>query len=80
MDGKDQHLSKELEGALASYCQVCFVPFSKITPKKIDEGSELLFCVKCKCRTHKSCYDVEVNSTYITSKVREFLCERCSHK
>jgi hypothetical protein len=67
-----------LEDILEADCDVCFVPFNRVTPKKIDEGSEILFCSRCYIHVHKCCYDFLPSLTVISQKVSEFLCDRCS--
>ena len=74
-DKEDAH-----QAVLASYCQVCFIPFDKAVPRKLDEGLEVLHCVKCKCHVHRCCYDMEARSTFISPKLREFVCQRCEKK
>lgn len=78
-ENKNDH-HNAIQQVLDSYCQVCFVPFNKIAPRKLDEGEEICYCVKCKCRVHKCCYDMELNSSFVTPKLREFICQRCEKK
>jgi hypothetical protein len=65
---------------LSSYCDVCFVSFAKVVPKKIEEGVEILLCSKCNTHVHKCCYNFEPNLTVVNDRISEFLCERCERE
>lgn len=60
MKGHVQHKHSKpkptLEELLESDCDVCFVPFNKVTPRKIEEGLEILLCSACHIHVHKCCY------------------------
>lgn len=78
---RNQHKAAQQKihaGVLASHCDVCFVPFSKLPPKKIEEGLDILYCAKCTAKTHKCCYNFEANLTVINDRLSEFLCDRCA--